>query len=157
MKSAEKEKLVHETLVKEYDKFYRLAYSYVKNEADAMDIVQESAYKAILKSDGLKSKEYIMTWLYRIVVNEALQFLRKQKKEVVLDTMEEEGTSDQYADIDLETAIEKLTPEDQTIIRLRFFEDMKIADVADILQLSENTVKSRLYRAMEKLKLQLEV
>ena len=156
MKQEDKEKVVHHALINGYERFYRLAFSYVKNEADAMDIVQESAYKAIQKCDGLKSEEYVMTWLYRIVVNEALQFIRKQKRETTTEAIPEESALDQYADIDLEAAIEKLEPRDQAIIRLRFFEDMTISDIAAILQYSQSTVKSRLYRAMDKMKVQLE-
>ena len=51
MKASEKEALMHECLVKNYEKYYRMAYSYVFCEQDAMDIVQEGAYRAILKSD----------------------------------------------------------------------------------------------------------
>ena len=58
-------------LTEGYEKYYRLAYSYVHNEADALDIVQEAAYKAILKSDSLKEPQYVETWVYRIVINEA--------------------------------------------------------------------------------------
>ena len=54
MKASEKEALVHECLIKNYEKYYRMAYSYVFCEQDAMDIVQEGAYRAILKSDLLK-------------------------------------------------------------------------------------------------------
>lgn len=77
------ENLINENLIKNYNKYYRLAYSYVHNESDAMDIVQEGAYKAILKSESLKSVEYIDTWIYRIMINEALGFLRKNKRKRV--------------------------------------------------------------------------
>ena len=60
MKASEKEALVHECLIKNYEKYYRMAYSYVFCEQDAMDIVQEGAYRAILKSDLLKQPEYEM-------------------------------------------------------------------------------------------------
>ena len=56
MKDSEKETLVHEQLVNHYDKYYRIAYSYVFQEQDAMDIVQEGAYRAILKSDSLAAR-----------------------------------------------------------------------------------------------------
>ena len=63
MKSAEKEALVQECLMKHYEKYYRIAYSYTFQEQDAMDIVQEGAYRAILKSDSLKNPEYADTWI----------------------------------------------------------------------------------------------
>lgn len=54
MSDRKKEQAVERALTEGYEKYYRLAYSYVHNEADALDIVQEAAYKAILKSDSLK-------------------------------------------------------------------------------------------------------
>ena len=71
MSDRKKEQAVERALTEGYEKYYRLAYSYVHNEADALDIVQEAAYKAILKSDSLKEPQYVETWVYRIVVNEA--------------------------------------------------------------------------------------
>ena len=53
MRASDKEALIHECLVQNYEKYYRMAYSYVFREQDAMDIVQEAAYRAILKSDLL--------------------------------------------------------------------------------------------------------
>lgn len=155
MNSREKEKLVHQTLIAEYDRFYRLAYSYVRNKEDAMDIVQEGAYKAILRSDSLKKREAVMTWIYRIMVNEALQLIRRRKRETFGDVVPEESVWDDYTDMDLEEAISHLSAVDQTIIRLRFFEDRKFDDIAEIIQFQTETVKSRLYRAMKQLRLEL--
>ena len=70
MSDRKKEQAVERALTEGYEKYYRLAYSYVHNEADALDIVQEAAYKAILKSDSLKEPQYVETWVYRIVINE---------------------------------------------------------------------------------------
>ena len=65
MRASDKEALIHECLVQNYEKYYRMAYSYVFREQDAMDIVQEAAYRAILKSDLLKQPEYADTWICR--------------------------------------------------------------------------------------------
>ena len=64
-----KEKAVEDLLLQNYDQYYRLAYSYVHNEADAGDIVQNGAYKAIRSSSDLKEIRYAATWLYRIMLN----------------------------------------------------------------------------------------
>ena len=70
---------IERQLIADYQKLYRLAYSYVHNENDALDIVQESAYKAVKNSHTLKNLQYAGTWIYRIVINESISFLRKQK------------------------------------------------------------------------------
>lgn len=149
--------LIQKNLTDNYQKYYRLAYSYVHNEADAMDIVQEGAYKAILKSGLLENPDYVGTWIYRIMVNEALSFIRKQKHP--FEELNEEfqpSTADQYEDIDLKRAIEQLGEPDGTIIKLRFYEDMKLEQIADILDENLNSIKSRLYRSLKRLRFSLE-
>ena len=68
----------------------------------------------------------------------------------------EEGKEDKYENVDLQKAIDSLEKEDRAVVVLRYFEDMKLEDIAVILNENLSTVKSRLYRSMKKLKLQLE-
>lgn len=75
-----KEKAVEDLLLQNYDQYYRLAYSYVHNEADAGDIVQNGAYKAIRSSSDLKEVRYAATWLYRIMLNEIFSFCKQKKR-----------------------------------------------------------------------------
>lgn len=150
--------LIEQNLTEHYQKYYRLAYSYVRNEADAMDIVQEGAYRAILKSDTLQKREYLETWLYRIMINTALDFIRRNRREQpgLEENIDGGSVEDTHADIDLARAVEALGEPDKTIIRLRYYEDMKLEQVADIIGENVNTVKSRLYRALKKLRLAVE-
>ena len=157
MKASEKEALVHECLVKNYEKYYRMAYSYVFCEQDAMDIVQEGAYRAILKSDLLKQPEYVDTWICKIVINEALRFLKKNKlASVDMESLPEQGKEDEVEDIDLQRALEKLDNQERAIVVLRYFEEEKLEKIGKTMNLNVNTVKSRLYRAMDKLKKYME-
>ena len=73
------------------------------------------------------------------------------------DSLIAEGKPDQYQDLDLRTALDSLSPEDKAIVELRYFEDLKIEDIARVLNENVNTIKSRLYRSMQKLKLKMEV
>ena len=66
-----REQIIEDVLIKNYSKYYCLAYGYVHNEADALDIVQEGAYKAILKADTLRSEEYAETWMKSPDLSEA--------------------------------------------------------------------------------------
>ena len=153
MSDRKKEQAVERALTEGYEKYYRLAYSYVHNEADALDIVQEAAYKAILKSDH--DPQYVETWVYRIVVNEACSFLRNRKESADVEEIQA-ASEDIYENIDLKRAIENLDPKDRAIVVLRFFEDRQLEEIAKILDENLNTVKSRLYRVMKKLRLNLE-
>lgn len=150
-----KEQKVEQVLLENYNRYYRLAYSYVHNEADAEDIVQNAAYKAILNSDKLKQEAYTSTWVYRIVLNEIYRVLAQKPTVSIDDAYVEQGKEDSYENLDLWRALELLDKEDKAVIELRYFEDMKFSDIAEVLQENVNTIKSRLYRALKKLKLEL--
>ena len=150
-----KAKTVEDLLLTNYNQYFRLAYSYVHNNDDAADIVQNAAYKAIKNSSQLKEQQYASTWLYRIVINEIFTFC-SQKKTESLEYPEEPSQEDSYEDIDLKQALESLPLEEKMIVELKYFEDMKLEEIAAILDLNFNTVKSRLYRSLKKLRLMLE-
>lgn len=152
-----KDAVISEILTTDYAMFYRIAFSYVRSEADAQDIVQESAYKAIYHANRLKKPEYAKTWICRIVINEAVSFLRKRKREQTEPILTELAGAEAEDMTDLHSALEKLAPEEKSVIILRFFEDMKLEEIAAVCEESVNTVKSRLYRTLKKLKLDLEV
>lgn len=153
------ENKIEDHVVKNKEKIYRLAYSYVKNADDALDIVQEAIYKAISSKDSLKNPNHIKTWFYRIVVNTSLDLLRKQKKLVVVDEEAlinyDTGTIDNYRDFDLQEALESLPDNYRSVIVLRYFEDLKIEEIAEILNENINTVKTRLYKSLEKLRIKM--
>ena len=146
---------VEQELLANYASMYRLAYSYVKNEADAMDIVQESAYLAIKNASAIQDKRYVKSWLFRIVINTSISLLRKQRHEVSAQHASEQGTEDTYADFDTIEALDTLNNRERTVIVLRFFEEWKLQDIANALDENLNTVKSILYRSLKKLKTEL--
>ena len=143
-------------LTENYERYYRLAYSYMRNEDDALDLVQESAYRAIRDCRKVRNKDYLSTWIYRIVVNTALDMLRRKKKENITEELPEIPVEDQYQDLELRTVLNQLDDKSRTIILLRYFEDLKLEDIADIVGDNLNTVKARLYRSLKKLRLNLE-
>ena len=143
-------------LTDNYERYYRLAYSYMRNEDDALDVVQESAYRAIRDCRKVRNKDYLSTWIYRIVVNTALDMLRRKKKETTTEELPEIPVEDQNRDLELRTVLNQLEDKSRTIILLRYFEDLKLEDIADIVGDNLNTVKDRLYRSLKKLRLNLE-
>lgn len=149
------EKCVEQILLKEYNRYFRLAMSFVHNEADAADIVQNGAYKAIKGSSKLKNPEYAATWIYRIMLNEIFRF-GKMPQYISLDEVGEGGCEDVYENFDLKRAMDSLSKEDKAVVELRYFEDLKLEEIGEILQENVNTVKSRLYRSMKKLRMKLE-
>lgn len=161
MKRSKLEKYVENYVIEYKEVIYRLAYSYVKNPDDALDIVQESIYKAFSSIDCLKEPKFIKTWFYRIVVNTSLDFIKKRKREVLVDKdfliNNEVAHTDIYSDIDLEKALDDLPYDYRTIIVLRYFEDLKISEIAEILDENINTVKTKLYTGLRKLKINVNI
>lgn len=143
-------------LLENYDKYYRLAYSYMKSEQDALDVVQESAYKAIRDCGQVKEQRYIGTWLYRIVVNTALDALRRRGREVALEEWQENSWQPSYAGLELWEILDQLDEKERTVVVLRYFHDLKLEDIAGILGENVNTVKARLYRTLKKMRMELE-
>ncbi len=147
-------------IVKEYIKsnqneFYRLAYSYTRNEDDALDVIQEAVYKAMTNASKLKKPEFIKTWMYRIVVNESINIIKKQNRRI-FDNLEDVDIpyvdKDITTSISLQNAINKLPLKQKTVIILRFFEDMMIEEIAIVTKTNVSTVKTRLYKALSNLK-----
>lgn len=143
-------------LIDNYDKYYRLAYSYVKNEQDALDIVQESAYRVIKDLGKLKERDYLSTWIYRIVINNAIDTLRKKKRETVSLLEVQLVHEDQYQEEDPLSLLSTLEDKDRALVVLKYLEDCKLEEISEIMEMNISTVKSRLYRALKKLKIILE-
>lgn len=154
------EEIVEEIILERYQQYYRLAYSYVHNEADAYDIVQSGAYKALRSCRTLKQQEYAATWIYRIMLNEIFAFLRQPKCESYEFLQENcgyeaETSNDKYGNIDLQRALDSLPEHEKAIITMKYFEDKKLEEIAEILNENISTIKSRLYRSMKKLSVSL--
>ena len=152
------------------DRFYRVALSYSKSQEDALDIVQESIYKALKKSKQIKSECYISTWFYRILINTSISHIKRNVHHIPYDDYEKHyhgpdhnltnGIEDTLAsNIDLYDALSYLNPIDKSIVILRFFEDKTFKDISEILGLNINTIKTKLYAILKRLrsKLDLEV
>ena len=157
-----KEQAVENVLIENYLKYYHLALGYVHNEADALDIVQEGAYKAILKSETLRDERHAATGIYRIMLNEIFSFCRSKRDFFTESSLNMEsyiGSYDNSAgcadEMGLYNALEELSEEEKKIVQLRYFQGLKLEEVAEAMDLNLSTAKSRLYRAIEKLRLSM--
>ena len=138
------------------EKLYRIAFSYSKNEEAALDIVQEAITKALKNINKLSEESYIKTWFYRILINESLQYIRKNKRILTYELEAIENKVDCNVDfaegLDVYKYVEDLNEKLKSVIILRFFEDMIISEIAKITKTNESTVKSRLYKGLKELK-----
>lgn len=154
----------HELINANKLKLYRTAFFYCKNEDDAIDLVSDAVYKAYMKINTLKNPEFFSTWITKILINSAKDFLKKQNRVVLLDEIEkldelnfEQGQSQGNIEdnIDLHNAVDKLNGKYRDIIILRYFHDFSLGEIAKRLKRPVGTVKSYLNRAIGKLKSEL--
>ena len=143
-------------LIDKQQAHYRYVYGMVKQEADTLDIIQDSIFKSLKKCHQLKDIDHLNAWFYRILTTTTYDFLRKHKRDGILvpdvEDIQVKTSMDTYEDIDLKTALSSLTVKEQAALRFRYYEDMKFEEVALILNENISTVKTRIYSALKKLR-----
>lgn len=140
-----------------HQRVYRLLVRIVgrREAADVMQQVFLQVFRALDQFDGQSRFE---TWLYRVTMNEAFQYLRKQRRcrltSLVSDVMDNEPNQERHLDYKdlLERALARLDPDLRALFLLREVEKLSYADIAEAMQVPEGTVASRLNRARQLLK-----
>lgn len=134
----------------------------VYDHEDANDILQNTFLKAWNSMDDFQNKSKVSTWLYRIAVNESLDFIRKRKHDLEgmsVDELKSLGNqlrADAYFDGDetqirLQQAIATLPPVQKMVFNMRYFEDMKYSEISKVLDTSEGALKASYHIAVEKI------
>jgi RNA polymerase sigma-70 factor (ECF subfamily) len=157
-------------LVRRYqDRLFNTVLRLLDNPEDAKDVVQEAFINAYQNLDGFKGDALFFTWLYRIAMNAAISFRRKQrvtisietgsKSELLIDPVDESVFSQpedsmvrQEDEAALQAALNKLSPEHRAVLILKDIEGQKYEDIAEIMDVPIGTVRSRLHRARLELK-----
>jgi len=153
-----------------YQKVYMVILGLLRNRDDAMEVAQETFFRAYRKIKSFQGGSSFYTWLYRIAVNIAIDTQRRQKRnpldfrETMDEVLEEQNevAKDPFSDVHdkelrdrLVQAINDLTPEHKAVIVLRTLEGLSYKDIGEILGCSEGTVMSRLHYARKKLQSKL--
>lgn len=138
-------------------RLYRIAYIYVKNEDDALEIVQEAVYKAFLNIKKLKQPEFFNTWITKIIVNASLDYIKKRNRLIYIAEEKEleKNAIEDMEYIDLYKAVDSLEGLYKTVIILKYFEDLKIKDIAKVLDITESNVKNYIHKALKQLRVDL--
>lgn len=143
-------------LLKLYEEqMYRVAFSYMRNEYDARDALQEMYYLALKNMHTVKSPEYFKTWLVRIVINTCHQQKRQQKRIVLTEEMNESLIHEDEL-FEMNDTLLQLTLQQQQLIHLKYFKDLKNSEIATLQNIPEGTVKSRLHKTLKKLRSMIE-
>jgi len=145
-------------LHKEY--LYRTAFLYMKNEDMALEVFQEAVVQGLVSIKTLKNPEYFRAWMTKILYNCAMEMYRKSSKTVSYDELEmnernmaegEFGLSREEK-MDLHNAVNMLEEPYKSLVVQKYFEGLKIAEIAEQAQKPEGTVKCELSRARKQLR-----
>ena len=154
-KRGNKESLLKLVMAQEMD-YYKLAYVYMKNPDDSMDVMQDMIvilYKDISK---LKKDDSFYSWSKTILVNLCKKQLKEDKRLVSLDDVKEQSIDNIYDNSEdsvvLEKYLSKLSDGHKEIIKLKYYLDLDYESISEILKIPLGTVKSRLSIGMKKLK-----
>ncbi len=157
-------------------RLYRVARCIVKNDADALDVVQEAHIKAYTQINTYRGKSQFSSWLAVITRNEALMYLRKNRKEVTMPENEAEiidisrgmdsagksnhGPESIFANKEIRALINEnvdhLPADFRAVFVLRAVEQFSVQETADLLDIKPETVKTRLFRAKRLLRTQIQ-
>ncbi|SFI86176.1 RNA polymerase sigma factor [Thermoflavimicrobium dichotomicum] len=150
VKRAQKgEKQSFAKLIRHYQvHLYRIAYAILKNDSDCADAIQETILNAYQSIHQLKQPNYFKTWLIRILINQCNKMLHQNKKMIPFEKLQEPSYAPkEYKEVELKELVNHLDPNHRLVITLYYFEDLSLEQIANLLNLPEGTIKSRLYKA----------
>ncbi|MCO7126911.1 sigma-70 family RNA polymerase sigma factor [Sporolactobacillus shoreicorticis] len=148
-------------LFQKYEKdIYRMAFVYVKSKQDALDVVQETAYRSFKKFHTLKDREQFKSWLFSIAIHSAIDLLRERKKVIYLTQTNENqaqvvnpAEKDLALSLSLKDVIENiLSADERAVLILKYYQEYTFKEISTIIDTPESTVKSMLYRALSKIR-----
>lgn len=159
-------KAFHRLVAMHDERIMVLAYQLMKNEQDAEDLYQESFVKAFKSLHTFRLESSFYTWLYRITVNTAINMkhklarMRLQEPREDFDPLDIIAASSQDKDSGeitqaVKNAADTLPEKQRTVFILKYLQQMKIREIADIMDIGDGTVKKYLFRAMEKMRTEL--
>ena len=136
---------------------YKVAWAYLKNDEDVADAIQETILKCYEKLSTLKKDSYFKTWMIRILINNCNEMLRHKGR--VFPTMEmEEGIFEEpgYVDCEWKEILASLDEKYQVVMLLYYSKSLSVKEIAALLEISQNTVLTRLSRARKQLRAEYE-
>jgi len=136
-------------------KLFRTAKGIIGNETLALDAVSEAVFRAYKNIRKLREPRYAETWFIRILINIANDIYRRQKHEIIMETVPEGKYYDSHSEMEFEQMISSLQPELRELISLKYYSDYTLKEISEILNIPEGTVKSRLNKALNILRMEV--
>lgn len=133
---------------------YKVARAILNNDEDAADAIQSTILKCFEKMDTLQKPEYFKTWLIRILINNCNRILRHYKRENLPGEMPEAVNLDaSLAEFEFKEMLNLVDEKYRLVLILYYLEEFKIPEIAVLLEMNVNTVKTRLARAREQIRM----
>lgn len=133
------------------DGMYRLAFSILRNDADAQDAVSDAIVLAFEKCHQLRKRSSAKSWLMQILVNSSKKIALQSNKYVLLENEIQYEQAEEFKDDDMWETVMELDEEFREVVVLYYYEQFSVREIGKMLRVPEGTVKSRLARAREKL------
>ena len=131
---------------------YKVAFSYLKNDEDAADAIQDTILSCYENLKSLKQNKYFKTWMIRILINKCKDILQRKKQVTYTDQMPETPFyEEEYAAKEWAQVLEPLDNKYRLVILPYYMEGFNIREISDILDMKESTVKSRLQRGRKQI------
>ncbi|MCI8292452.1 MAG: sigma-70 family RNA polymerase sigma factor [Hespellia sp.] len=131
---------------------YKVAKSYLKNEEDIADAIQDTIFSAYEHIEDLKTASYFKTWITRILINQCTDIIRQQKRFVTIEKATEPNGTYMESDYEFYELLGELPEKDRVIFLLYYGEGFNMREISEVLECNENTVRSKLQRGRKKLK-----
>ena len=153
-----KEETLTSFLIETQARSYRLAYSVLHNRDESLDAVQTADCRALEHQDSLRDPGAVKTWFTRILMNACNDLLRQRSRVVPFPENGEEpfGEDPEPSDETLARRVDALPREMGTVIKLRFYEELTLKEIGEVTGQNVNTVKSRLYAGLKRLRVAME-
>ncbi|WDH84770.1 sigma-70 family RNA polymerase sigma factor [Paenibacillus urinalis] len=141
-------------------RMYSIAYSYMRNEADALDAVQETVSRVWAKRKTLRQPEYFTTWVIRILIRVCMDERKKRKRELPSGTEEMDISTkvavagDPAQKIDMENLVTALPPKYRMVIVLKYYRDLTITEIAELLDRPDGTIRTWLNKALKMMRVE---
>lgn len=142
------------TVKRNNQRLFLIALSFTHTITDSEDILQNVFLNLWRYNKPFENTEHIDKWLTRVTVNESKNFIKSpfRKRSVCLDEADKKYTFDGECNLDLFNAVMKLPKKQSTVIHLFYYEDLPVKEIAQLLNIKESAVKTRLHRARTQLK-----
>ena len=143
---------------KYYVKVHSLSKGVLISEEEAADVTQEVFTLVYRNLHRFNRQSKFSTWLFRITINRSIQESRKRRfkhKHVELSEAAESVAPDLTEDADprIQSAMEKLTPQDRAILTLFYWQEQNLQEISESMEINLNAAKTRLYRARERFRI----